>query len=365
MIESLLIYFSCSLIPVIIVHFCSKNCNRKLTNLGISLAFLIPLLVSGFRFSIGTDYYSYINGFELIKSGLNVRWANLEIGYLILNKILIFFNLPPQSIMFMTSFLMLFFLFKALLKKKSIIPIEYGLLAFLLLFFQSSFNVIRLMLAVSIFFYNISNIENKKIYKYILYSLLATSIHFSALITIPLYWIFNFFKFDNKLFKRILLYILIIFVFTNFNKVLFSIISNLNFLNLNYYNNYIGNSNDSVRLAIIKTILWVPILIPGVVFYDKCIICEKNFRLYFSLFFIGILINALSTFNLTYIDRIANYFLICAVMIIPVYIKVFMKLKPIVSLILFFSINVYLYIYWYYIYFIKNFHGTVPYQVFF
>lgn len=327
----------------------------------ISMFFAIgtPVFIAGVRYSIGTDYFSYIDGFKRISFSQNIRWTDVEFGFAWLNLFLTRLGLGPQSIMFASSLIMFCFISKALLKKRDVISVGLGALTFMLLFYQASFNVIRLMIAISIFLYNITNVENRNLLKYLFFTVLAASFHITAIVTLPIYWLFGFIGIEKSLYKRLLLYMVSGLLIIYFNPILSWILLKLNITSLSYYENYIGNSDQSIGLGIKKIIIYLPLLIPGVFMFQKYKEQDRNFNIYYSLLVIGVIIKGLATFRLTYVDRIGDYFIIAAVMVIPVYIRVLKKNKNYLFIT---GIFFYLIYFWVYIYFIHQQHGTVPYQ---
>lgn len=356
LVSTILIY-SLTILTSSIAFYIAGQGRYKLTRrLGFFFAIAITVIIAGIRYSIGTDYFSYIHGFDQIKNGFNVRWAGLEFGFYYLNLVLAKTGFGAQSIMFAGSLITMLFISKALIMKKDVISVGFGAFVFMLLFYQSSFNMIRLMIAVSIFLYNISNIENRKLLKFLLFSFLAASFHVSVLATIPLYWVLPLQK-NSK--KKYLLFTAVCLLLIFFNPILERILAVINLDSISYYKQYIGYSNKSIDIAIKKTILYLPILIPGAFMYKKCLEQYKNFYIYYALTLLGVIISALGTFQVVYVDRIAQYFLIASVIVVPIYMRVFLKNK---NYLIFAMITIlYLILFWVYIYFIVKDHATVPY----
>ena len=143
-----------------------------------------------------------------------------------------------------------------------------------------------------------------------------------------------------------------------FNPILERVLALIDFASVDYYKQYIGYSDKSIDIAIKRTILYLPILIPGALMYNKCQEQFKNFYIYYSLTILGVIVTALGTFQVVYVDRIAQYFLIAAVIVVPVYARVFLKNK---NYLMYLITIFYLILFWIYIYFIVKDHGTVPY----
>lgn len=358
-IESFMIYLFTIIVSSFALELRNKTQNKVIMKLSILLAIGVPVLIASIRYSIGVDYFTYLNGFEQIKLGGTVRWDGLEKGFVFLNLMLANLGLKSQSIMFASSFMTIYFIYKALLNKRDNISVGFAVLTFMLLFYQSSFNIMRMMIALSIFLYNIKNIEKRNLFKYLFFSMFAASFHISALVTIPFYWLYNFFIFDKSYIRKFFIYVSISLLIIYFNDILEYILSNFNLQSLNYYSNYIGSSNKSISIAIKKAILYLPILLPGIIINKELKQLDKNYQLYYSFVLIGTIIAVCSVFKANYVDRISLYFIIATVILIGMYMKVFIRDKNYLACLL---IICYLFLYWIYVYFIVKDHGTVPYQ---
>lgn len=354
---STILIYSITILTSSLAFYVAGRGEYKLTRMiGVFFAIAITVTIAGIRYSIGSDYSSYIYGFERIQAGVNVRWAALEYGFYFLNLILARIGFDAQSIMFACSLITMSFITKALMLEKKYLSVGFGALVFMLLFYQSTFNTIRLMIAVSIALYNISNIEKRKLLKFLVFSLLAASFHISALVTIPLFWLLPLQR-NSK--KKYLLFAGACLLLIFFNPILERLLALIDFEGINYYQQYIGSSSKSIEIAVKKAILYLPILIPGAFMYNKCIEQFKNFHTYYLMTFLGVVITALGTFRVVYVDRISQYFLIAAIIVVPVYVRVFLKNKNYLLLI---ATVLYLILFWIYVYFVVKDHGTVPYQ---
>jgi len=148
-----------------------------------------------FRYDVGHDYNNYANIFNTIADIFN---NNLQ-SVLILafyEPIAILFSFifrltlyPYLWVIACYSFLCVFILYK-LLDHYSFHT--SGLLVFFALnMFAFNLDVIRQGLSILIFLYSIRYIENRNPFKYFKCVLFACCVHYSALITIPFYFILN------------------------------------------------------------------------------------------------------------------------------------------------------------------------------
>ncbi len=359
MVGSFIIYFFGALLSSLVFDKTRKIKRRYKRSIFFLIAISIPVLIAGVRYATGTDFFTYINGFERIKLGYDVRWANLEFGFFGLNYLLGNIGLSAQSIMFASALVMMIFISKALYNKSETGIIGYGFLAFMLIFYQSSFNVIRLMIATSIFLYNIHNIEKRQFIRYFMLTIFASSFHITAIITLPLYWLFNAIKIERSWLRRGVVYFIIGVVIVFFSGILEYTISVFNIDAMSYYAKYSSGEGRPISVALKILVLYIPLVIPGLVYYKKLKLQDKSFSINYSLVVIGIIVKVLATMQTTYVDRTAEYLLIASVMVIPTYMKLFSRDK---NYLFYLGTISYLLMFWIYNYFIVLNHGTVPYN---
>ncbi|MEX2594827.1 MAG: EpsG family protein [Anditalea sp.] len=152
------------------------------------LAFFILLIIFGFRYGFGIDYHSYIGIFDRL--GNNWSKENLEPGFYYLNVIIKALGGGPYVLIFVSFFLCLLFLHKAI-KDNSDFP-EISYLVFFssgLIFFYTS--GIRQAIALSMCFFSYKYIVEKSFWKFLAMVLLASSFHITALLFIPVYFFAN------------------------------------------------------------------------------------------------------------------------------------------------------------------------------
>lgn len=93
-IMSLFIYFFCIISTVIFVGIASKAKCKKASFLFLSFAILLPSIMAGLRQNVGTDYNQYLQIYSTVAGGGNFlafRLNEIEAGFMLLNKICIFF----------------------------------------------------------------------------------------------------------------------------------------------------------------------------------------------------------------------------------------------------------------------------------
>lgn len=160
----------------------SKNSKSVLPLLIIGV--FLSVIVSGFRDMIGGyDIYVYSAYYEYIEQRGN--YYNYEYGYYIFNKILYFLNSDRHFLIF-TIALIVGISYFIIARKLS--PKLYAVVIFIIfckLYFYS-FVYLRQMLAVILIWFAIIQLTKVRRINFIALTLLATQMHLSALIVLPL-----------------------------------------------------------------------------------------------------------------------------------------------------------------------------------
>lgn len=205
----------------------SKKSGKKSLEFAFKIMmFSIPFLVMGFRYGIGQDYfYTYVPVFQRIK--LSGTYAGVELGYVFLNKLVLFFTKDYLGIFILTSALFCGFIYKAIWNNsKDVVLSEYIL--FTSCFYFYAMNVVRQSIVIAIFIFSLKYIKEKKLGKYIITILLASLIHKIAFIFIPIYFIADL-KIDLR--KIILLVCTVIIGTTIINNIIVKIVSGTKYEN--------------------------------------------------------------------------------------------------------------------------------------
>ncbi|MGU9099117.1 EpsG family protein [Clostridium perfringens] len=182
---------------ILLIDRLNKKHNDKISIVSIIVVIILLSIVSGSRTAF-VDTEAYVNLYKNIDN-INIFNDNYEFGFMILLKILHYFSKNPQFMLFITAFITNF-LFLITLRRYS--KGCYGELIIYMYItggtFISTMNGMRQYLAAAILFYFTYLIERKCTYKYILICLIASTIHVSALIMIPIYFLVNTKAFSKK-----------------------------------------------------------------------------------------------------------------------------------------------------------------------
>lgn len=239
--------------------------------------FLFLFLFMGLRYGVGQDYFfTYVPIYEQVV--FTGTASNIEIGYLWLNQFLSFFFSDYAMLFMVTAFIFVGFSIGACSQYNS----SWILMIYVFFaggFYLYSFNVMRQCIVISIFYYSLRFIRERKTWLYFLLNGLAACFHVTALLFLPLYFILD------KRFKSWQYLILIIIGFA-LRLVAPQILSVL--LAGTKYENYLtGYYQDSSKLINVSQIL--NIIIFAIYFrHVKKDNSDKKAIIFLNIHFIGL-----------------------------------------------------------------------------
>lgn len=295
-------------------HRTNKKTERgkiKLSTIYIILS-LIPLLVLiGFRnISVGVDTQSYVQAFgRIINNTLTTADKNwLGIGYTAICK-LIGFVIGNNYICLnmIIGFLTLFFFYKAIWNNSDIPTLSLYIFISMCLFYQT-LNQSRQMLAIAIVFYSIQYIKTKNIKGFIFFVLLATTIHSSAIVFLPFYYLCRL----NINKKNMCIYIGISFFCYFFFDILLSFINQTTYGQIYQNTSYYTESLSSILNLGVRVIMLILVLI----FSKKTINEDENNKIFYNLVIWCTIIQLLTT-KIYIFGRITTYFFTSYILLIP------------------------------------------------
>lgn len=338
------------------VNITNNNINiytYKKFNLWFVLVLILSLVI-GLRYKVGADYLSYLDSYNKYKQGYNLSF---EFGYEMLNKISIYMGFGYTFVLLASSFITNFFIIKTIKDKSN------NFFLSIVILFGSGFiifqtNGIRQAIAISLIFYSIRYIERNNVWKFILFSILASLFHLSALIMVPFYWLS---KIELK--KISLILILsgsIIIMFLNLNEVISFFINLLPDFFYKNYINYIFSNPSRVNTGI--RIIFESILFFVIILNLKANIKRNKLKnILFNLTFYGIILrNIIGKY--WGLNRIPFYFLIFQIILIPLIIKDLSINKYFKILIIIFVLLYYIFMFFYEVNISKS---IIPYDIVF
>lgn len=167
--------------------FYKKNYDVYSRNSIFFVLIIIYTIIIGTRYEVGTDWNNYKDYF--LNCDFYYTREPREPIYYFLNKIVLYFFGDNYIFFFLLiAFLQISLIVKALKRFDYIFPLAI-LLFFLIGPFLAFQNVMRQSLAFCLFFYSIKFIERGCLKKYIITVVIATCIHTSSILFLPLYFI--------------------------------------------------------------------------------------------------------------------------------------------------------------------------------
>ena len=149
---------------------------------------VIPfIIVSSIRYEVGTDWYIYDQYFKAINEGTN---SFREPIFNWLNRAIHLFTNESQLLFVSVAMITLSFTFLAIYQQSKYIPFSI-ILYFLSTAYFNSLNQLRQAIAMSIFLFAAKHIWTREWKKYVLWIIVAMGFHISALIYIPVYFLYG------------------------------------------------------------------------------------------------------------------------------------------------------------------------------
>ncbi len=303
MLQSILVYTLTAIILYALgKHVAYRNAvNLRLT--GKEIGFFCPEIIfsivifsfiAGVRYQVGVDHLSYLSNYMTFqKSGYIVR-ETLEPLYIFITQLFARNGIHFSFYFAFLASLQIGFIYYALRNDKNILP-YIGICVMLHTFFLDWMNGIRQSIVMCAFVYAVEFIENRKLRYYLLFVIIASTMHKSAYLLIPIYFLFykSFDLSNRKVNLAILFACVIIGAVPTWLGLLNGLDDILFLLGYEAYSEGI----DVMTSENLRDMSWGPSRLS--VFISECIIIwlypqMKNFyhenrrlTIYFVLFFLG------------------------------------------------------------------------------
>ncbi|SEI90287.1 EpsG family protein [Lachnospiraceae bacterium A10] len=348
-IESLLIYL---IVAFIATFFFSLYKSKKLIlkEIGLLLSVVIPSIIAGIRYNVGTDYNNYYASFEQLKD-VNYFWIlkddvhfNLDRGFLLISKIFVDFSNNSRIVFFLWSLTILVLFIFTVYSYRYDYDITLIFFVFLLLYYYTSFNILRQIVAVCIIFRSIKYVFDNKLSKFLILVGIASTIHITAVLSIPLWFLWNHKTNEpiSKKRRRCILVFAVLFV-TLWQYVLrFFAIFNISIVTK--YMVYLNGNKYSNISFIIKLGLTVVFII----FQSLIKREDKKIDFFILVFIISMLIEYVGFYS-SYVKRISLYYSIVEVilisrlqLIVKMESRKLMRLMVVLSIVTYFVVGAYM-----------------------
>lgn len=356
---SFIFYFIIILITIFLSALSIYNKNPKTRKVYKILCILIPAIVAGIRYDVGTDYLLYERGYHAILENSQVRhYVGFEPGYTFLNKLVGIFLGDFSFLMFFMSFFTIMYVYKALENEKDNIPLPLGMAIYMFLFYLTTLNLVRQSLAIALVLYAVTSLNKKSKIYCIFYILFASLFHTSSFIALPIILSKKVLNDYRKKYLQIFIMLTLLILISNL-KLLGELVYIIT--KSNYYAGYFlreSNSGASLLNHLLKN---APlILIPIISLKNGKE--NKNFLFYFNLYMIGQIISLVKLYSGTNVQRLALYYTYFCIFLFPYSYKLIDKKYK--KLLLYFILGVTIFI-WYTDYFHNFYSEVIPYKTIF
>ena len=281
------------------------------------LSFLVPFLLSSFRWEVGTDYATYISLYDAINSigsagQFLAQLVEVEPLYVLMNVIvkLIFNN--PLPIFFISALLLLGFIYRAVEDYHGRISVMLAVFVFLMLMFSTTLNIMRQMIAVAIVFYATRYVFQHNYRKAALWMFIALMFHYSALIVLP-FWLFRGTKRYEKNI-RIILFASLILLFL-LGSVFGSLFNQIRYLYLQE-----SGSQPDAMLRIGLMLLRAPIIVPILLFRKRLVAHDERNYFWIIMAVFEVAFSYLG-YILDVLNRLSLYFAVSWIVLLPALVR--------------------------------------------
>lgn len=196
----MVVYIALFALAVILgVPLTGKNATKPKKIIYLSVMFLLMWVVSTFRYGMGNDYFSYIRIFDEIHSA---SWGEAftlgyEPAFTALTKVITLVSYNPEVMYGIYALLILAPVAYAIYRHSDSAWISVAVYL-CLTFFYTSLNFIRQSMAVSLLILCYSFIKQRKIIPVMIFAVLASLFHYTALAFIPFYLLAYFIRPTKK-----------------------------------------------------------------------------------------------------------------------------------------------------------------------
>ncbi|TFJ93046.1 EpsG family protein [Lentibacillus salicampi] len=320
--QSSLLYYFIIIFTTTLVLISEKIRRTEVTHLHRLIfwsALILPVLISGLRYGIGTDYFSYgntyfmLNNYDIIDGILNTRY---EPGWIVLNHVVKFIFDDVRFLFIISALLTWFFFFKAIYTHRDKINVTVAILILLCTLYNLSFNNVRQPLAISILMLSIKPLLDRKMIKFLLITIFATCFHYTALIFLPSYWIVNS-KFKQINFVKKTIVIISSLIFIIMFKPFMDFLTN----NIDMFSSYSTYELDFKGIGFGNLIIKSPIIIIILLNITKMRTSNNIMYRVFFLYFMGLIFDYLGYYA-AFVGRISLYFEATQIFILPAIIKI-------------------------------------------
>lgn len=293
---------------------------RKPNKFLFALSSLVLIIVSGLRSSIGdTGYYLY--AYDNLPESLLQVIGSRDSGFYLFSYVLKLLFEHPQFLIIATTIIILSLILRTLYRYSSIVALSF----FLLIVngtYVSTMNGIRQFIVASILFSLFHLIYEDKKKHYFIFVAIVSTIHFSALIMIPVYFMVRQKPWSRNIYIMIFVSLFTLVLFDNFFGVLSFIIKDTQ------YSHYLSSINSDVSEGanIYRVLVAAVPVILGWYYREKLYNIEKYYGLYINFSVLNLVFMIFATYNWIF-ARFSIYFGLYNLLLLPAILKYCFRAK--------------------------------------
>lgn len=273
-VRSLLIYFLSFLISVFTAYIYQEkvSCTNKIKKIGWYTAIILfPVLVAGFRYGVGTDYFRYVLHFENTSkmSWIDVFQTSAPLYYAFIKLCL--FIVKPRWMFLVFSYTTLVILLIALEYWREKISLSFTLLIYYVSFYAWSLNGLRQGIAITMILLACTYLVFGQYKLYFLWLFLAVMVHSTAIIALLFFFCvkllqrnnYKYVLFEYKIPVCDIHYLMVLFLSPFIMNTIYLIIEKF-VVRINYfskYQKYLGQYNAGIGILLIFILLFWPIML--------------------------------------------------------------------------------------------------------
>ncbi len=363
------IYIIVFIISCICCEIVQKNENNKKIKVIFSiLAILIPSILAGMRaLEIGTDVKIYVVRLFANAKNMNLfeflQYSEVEVGYSLLVYFSTLISKDVHIILFLNELIIIIFVYLFAYDKRNKNPIWLTMAVFFFVIYNSSLNLIRQTIAISIILYSLTHIEKKHYKRTILLFLLAMTFHRTTIFAIPLYLILYFYNNEKIKYKKVIVcvtLVMLLLVVLNYQTIMNFATYNLKIIPDKYFKYFVSLAQefDINYFELIYKVFWLGGFI---VLYKLRKGQVKDEIPYFVFGLIDFVLFPIS-FSIKNADRMGYYYLYPALLTIVPSLRNIVKDNKVKKVIIYIAMVGLLILYWYRIYVMLGFAETYPYK---
>ena len=302
-----------------------KQKNEVVRRIGVALSVIVPSIMAGARYRVGTDWDNYNYNMTLMRTISfhevfhHRLLSNGEFGYKLIVKLLSYL-FSNEVIFGLIALATLGFIANALIQEYKEYQITIAYIMFLFIYFGNSFNLMRQTLAAAIIFWGMKYIFRNDFIHYYITVFCAFLIHFTALFAIPLFYIWN--KKERKALniKQYLPVIGLFSIFVLLWRVILRIALGYGNAFIGKFAIYLSDNEGKNRDFYLKGIIFLFLLI---MFFYTSMRSEK-IKMFLQMGLLNIIIGT-TGFYITFFKRLGIYYEMPVIILIAALSKGFRK----------------------------------------